>query len=241
MPISTRSSKEKLLFFSDPTLLKRSICKEKHTSSIDTTSTTSIDTTSTTSINTISTMSIDTFDRATIDSSTRTSIDTNPRADMVAALVLQRDENGDMHDHGGHLCNAADAHVMMLDAQVSQTAEAMKKQEALIKGKIVESERHQVNAILDNDFGEVLEQEKLEEDAFLVESSMSIGRSYWCRPTPKTEHRPTPTMSIDRHQQLSTDRLHQPSIDRYHFWDQIKLFEFRATQISPLDTRILPP
>ncbi|KAF3532001.1 hypothetical protein DY000_02040775 [Brassica cretica] len=62
----------------------------------------------------------------------------------------------------------------------------MKKQEALIKGKAVESERHQVNAISDNDFGEVLEQEKLEEDAFLVESSMSIGRSYWCRPTPKT-------------------------------------------------------
>ena len=26
---------------------------------------------------------------------------------MVAKLVLQRDENGDMHDHGGHLCNAA--------------------------------------------------------------------------------------------------------------------------------------
>ncbi|KAF3498854.1 hypothetical protein DY000_02053214 [Brassica cretica] len=36
-----------------------------------------------------------------------------------------------------------DAHVMMLDAQVSQTARAVKKQEALVKGKAVDSERHQ--------------------------------------------------------------------------------------------------
>ncbi|KAF2579297.1 hypothetical protein F2Q68_00006029 [Brassica cretica] len=69
----------------------------------------------------------------------------------------------------------------------------MKKQEGLVKGKAVESERHQVNTISDNDFGEVLEQEKLEKDAFLVESSMSIGSSYWCRMTPTTEHRLTLT------------------------------------------------
>ncbi|KAF3593299.1 hypothetical protein DY000_02021746 [Brassica cretica] len=246
MPISTSSSKEELLFFSGPTRLERSIRKEKHTSSIDTTSTTSIDTTSTTSIDTTPTTSIDTCDRTMIDSSTRTSIDTNPRADMVATLVLQRDENGDVHDPKGHLCNVTgqkidgqgtkilepsaatedkvplqrsladltrpnkdedqgyiekkesmiekvpkiqqktsaylnlrldvlckelngkletlDAHVMMLDAHVSQTADAVKKQEALVKDKAVESERHQVNAISDDDFGEVLEQEKLEED-----------------------------------------------------------------------------
>ena len=60
----------------------------------------------------------------------------------------------------------------------------MKKQEALVKGKAVESEKHQVDAISDNDFGEVLEQEKLEEYVFLVESSMFIVSSYWCRSTP---------------------------------------------------------
>jgi len=80
---------------------------------------------------------------------------------------------------------------MMLDTQVSQTAEAVKKQEAMVKGKAVESERHHVDTISDNDFGEVLEQEQLEEDAFLVESSMTIGSSYWCRSTPTTEHRST--------------------------------------------------
>ena len=97
--------------------------------------------------------------------------------------VLYKELNGKLE--------TLDAHVMMLDAQVSQTAEAVKKQEALVKGKAVESERHQVNAISDDDFGEVLEQEKLEEDAFLVESCMSIGSSYWCRPTSTAEHRST--------------------------------------------------
>ncbi|WZZ59560.1 hypothetical protein YC2023_059667 [Brassica napus] len=89
MHISTKRSKDELLFFSDPLHLERSIHKEKRTTSIDTTSTTSIDT----------------CDRVTIDSSTRTSIDTNPRADMVATLVLQRDENGDLHELEGHMCN----------------------------------------------------------------------------------------------------------------------------------------
>ncbi|XP_013594492.1 PREDICTED: uncharacterized protein LOC106302550 [Brassica oleracea var. oleracea] len=53
MPISTRSSKEELLFFSDPTRLERSIRKEKRAASIDTNSSTSIAT----------------YHRATIDTS----------------------------------------------------------------------------------------------------------------------------------------------------------------------------
>ncbi|KAF3515038.1 hypothetical protein F2Q69_00004737 [Brassica cretica] len=279
MPISIRSSKEELLFFSDPTRLERSIRKKNRASLIDTTSTRS--TLPLLRRSTPPLLRRSTFVTATIDSSTRTSIDTNPRADMVATLVLQRDENGDLRDPGGHLCNATckkidgqvtailgpsaatedkvplqrsladltrpislvehavekdedhnyiekmesmiekvlkiqqtmsaylnlrldvlykelngkietlDAHVMMLDAQISETAEAVKNQEALVKGKDVESKRHQVNVISDDDFGEVLEQETLEEDAFLVESCMSIGSSYWCRPTSTTEHRST--------------------------------------------------
>ncbi|KAF3559792.1 hypothetical protein F2Q69_00013366 [Brassica cretica] len=257
MPISTRSSKDELLFFSDPTRLERSIRTEKRTVSIDTNTSTSIDI----------------YSRATIDSSTQTSIDTCSREDMIATLVLQRDENGDLHDPDGHLYNAAgqkldaqgtaipehdtdatgsaipdkdqchlddmefkledllkdqlemtedmmnlhldflckelngrletlDTRVKMLYTQASQTAEAVRKQEAMIKENAVEVERHRVDDILDNGFGEVLEQEKLEEDAFLVESSMSIGSSYWCRPgssywcrpTPTTEHRSTSSL-----------------------------------------------
>ena len=82
MPVSTRSSKEELLFFLDPTRLERSIREGKHAASID--------------IN--SSSSIDTYNR--------TSIDTNLQANMIETLVLQRDENRDMHDLGGHLCNA---------------------------------------------------------------------------------------------------------------------------------------
>ena len=95
-----------------------------------------------------------------------------------------------------------DAHVMMLDAQVSKTAETVKKQEVLVKEKAVKNERHQVNAISDDDFGKVLEHEKLEEDVFLVESSKSIGSSYWCRSTPTTKQQSTPTTE---HRSTSTD------------------------------------
>ncbi|KAF2569698.1 hypothetical protein F2Q70_00011156 [Brassica cretica] len=125
---------------------------------------------------------------------------------------------------------------MMLEAQVSQTAEDVKKQEALVKGKAMESERHQVNTISDDDFGEVLEQEKLEEDAFLVESCMSIGSSYWCQPTSTAEHRPTltaehrsissaeyrltpllgsdKTVRIQSHSDFATRHLHPPTLAR---------------------------
>ncbi|KAF2550675.1 hypothetical protein F2Q68_00034067 [Brassica cretica] len=83
MSISTRSSKEKELFFSDPTRLERSIRKEKCTALFDTNSSSLIDT----------------CEGATIDTSTRASFDTIPRADnMVAALVLIRDRNGGLHD-----------------------------------------------------------------------------------------------------------------------------------------------
>ena len=68
-----------------------------------------------------------------------------------------------------------DTRVKMLYTQASQTAEAVRKQEALIKENVLEVERHMLDDILDNGFGEVLEQEKLEEDAFLVESSMYVG------------------------------------------------------------------
>ncbi|KAF3609700.1 hypothetical protein DY000_02049120 [Brassica cretica] len=105
-----------------------------------------------------------------------------------------------------------DAHLMMLDAQVSQTAKAVRKQEVLVKGKAMENERHQVNAISDNDFGEVFEQENLEEDAFLIESSMSIGSSYWCRPTPTTEHLSTPTAE---HRSTSTAE-HRSTLSTEH-------------------------
>ena len=41
-----------------------------------------------------------------VNTSIRTLIDTRPR-DMVATLILVREENGGLHDQEDHLCNAA--------------------------------------------------------------------------------------------------------------------------------------
>ena len=46
-----------------------------------------------------------------------------------------------------------------------------------------------MNAIIDDDFWQVVKDEKLQEGVFEVESSMSFGGSHWCRPTPRDEHR----------------------------------------------------
>ncbi|WZZ64875.1 hypothetical protein YC2023_076245 [Brassica napus] len=50
--------------------------------------------------------STDIFHPTSIDISARTSIDTKPQ-DMVATLILVRDDNGDLHDQEGHQRNAA--------------------------------------------------------------------------------------------------------------------------------------
>ena len=75
-----------------------------------------------------------------------------------------------------------------------QTGDTTKSQEAFLKGKGDESFKHHVNAIMDDDFWQVVKDEKLQEGDFQVEKSMSFGGSHWCRPTPSYEHRPTETV-----------------------------------------------
>uniref|UniRef100_A0A0D3DJS7 Uncharacterized protein n=1 Tax=Brassica oleracea var. oleracea TaxID=109376 RepID=A0A0D3DJS7_BRAOL len=113
-----------------------------------------------------------------------------------------------MHDPGGHLCNATgqklDAQgTAFLEPDTDATGAAIPVDEPARPRTLADYNRpdeyytnrsairHQGDSIFDNEFGEVLEQEKLEEDAFLVESSMSVGSSYWCRPIPLPEHRST--------------------------------------------------
>ncbi|KAF2577680.1 hypothetical protein F2Q68_00004682 [Brassica cretica] len=78
--------------------------------------------------------------------------------------------------------------------------ETVKRQEAFIKGKGDESLKHHVSAIIDDDFWQVVKEEKLQEGDFHVESSMSFGNSHWCRPTPRDEYR---TMETDEDQSIS--------------------------------------
>ena len=130
MPNSTRSNKEtQLLFSPDPASLERSIRKEARSSSIDnntclsldfsqppstqalypstdTRSPPSTDTRSPPSTKDTHLPSTDTVHPKLIDTPSQTSIDTEPR-DMVATLILVRDERGDLHDQGSHLRNAA--------------------------------------------------------------------------------------------------------------------------------------
>ncbi|KAF3515760.1 hypothetical protein DY000_02060522 [Brassica cretica] len=49
--------------------------------------------------------------------------------------------------------------------------------------------KHHVNAIIDDDFWQVVKQEKLLERDFEVESSMSFSGSHWCRSMPDLEQR----------------------------------------------------
>ncbi|KAF3549666.1 hypothetical protein DY000_02006888 [Brassica cretica] len=130
LPRSTRTNKEtQLLFSPDPSSLEGSVRKEAHCSSIhnntcssldfvqppstqtlvpstDTRPTPSTEDTHLPSTDIVHPTSIDTPSQTSIDTPSQTSIDTEPR-DMVATLILVRDDNGDLHDQEGHLRNAA--------------------------------------------------------------------------------------------------------------------------------------
>ncbi|KAL0661649.1 hypothetical protein Bca4012_098486 [Brassica carinata] len=80
-------------------------------------------------------------------------------------------------------------HVKKLEMQVVQTGEVVKRQEALTRAIGDEVMKHHVNAIIDDDFWQLVKQEKLQEGDFEVESLMSFGGSHWCRSTPDFEHR----------------------------------------------------
>ncbi|KAF3612139.1 hypothetical protein DY000_02047823 [Brassica cretica] len=122
MSSSTRSNKEtQLLFSPDPASLERSIRKEARSSSTDNytcvsldsaqppstqTLVPSTDTRSPLSTDNTHLPSTDMLHSTSIDTPSQTSIDTEPR-DMVAPLILVRDNNGDLHDQEGHLRNVA--------------------------------------------------------------------------------------------------------------------------------------
>ncbi|KAF3526911.1 hypothetical protein F2Q69_00047539 [Brassica cretica] len=136
MPSSTRSNKEtQLLFSPDPASLERSIRKEARSSSIDNNTCSSLnfvqlpstqtlvpstDTRPTPSTEDTHLPSTDVVHPTSIDTPSQTSIDTEPR-DMVAILILVRDDNGDLHDQEGHLRNAAGQRI---DAQGASIPES---------------------------------------------------------------------------------------------------------------------
>ncbi|KAF3493008.1 hypothetical protein DY000_02053111 [Brassica cretica] len=73
------------------------------------------------------------------------------------------------------------------------------------------SSTSQMNAIIEDDFWQVVKEEKLQEGDFDVESSMSFGGSQWCRPTPIDENR-----SMEWDQQRSTLDVQHRSTSQLH-------------------------
>ena len=82
-------------------------------------------------------------------------------------------------------------HVKKLEMKVVQTGDAVKRQEASTRGVGDDVMKHHVNAIIDDDFWQVVKHEKLGEGDFEVESSMSFGGSHWCRPMSMDTNRST--------------------------------------------------
>ncbi|KAF3563208.1 hypothetical protein DY000_02016889 [Brassica cretica] len=85
--------------------MERTIRKERRAASIDNNPTPSTVTSQQTSTDTTNPLT-GSCELPPIETYIRTSIDTSPR-DMVATLILVRDENGDLHDQVGHMLNAA--------------------------------------------------------------------------------------------------------------------------------------
>ena len=67
--------------------------------------------------------------------------------------------------------------VKKLETQVIQTGETIKRQEAFAREAGADKGKHHVNAIIDDNFWQVVRNEKLEEGDFKIESSMSLGGS----------------------------------------------------------------
>ncbi|WZZ44738.1 hypothetical protein YC2023_040997 [Brassica napus] len=136
MPSSIRSNKETQLLLSlDPASLEHLIRKKARSTSIDNTTCSlidfcqpsltqtlvpSTDTRSPLSTEDTHLPSTDIFHPTSIDTKILTSIDTESR-DMVATLILVRDDKGNLHDQEGHLHNAA---CQKIDAQGAAISES---------------------------------------------------------------------------------------------------------------------
>ncbi|KAF3534736.1 hypothetical protein DY000_02042907 [Brassica cretica] len=226
IPISTRTSKEELLYVSDPTRLERSIRKERRSPSIDNNTSSSIDTRQPQSTVTPSSsadtrpppsteatlLSTDIFHPTSIDASPQTSIDTEPR-DMVANIILLRDENGDLHDHEGHLCNAAGQKV---DAQGADEDQRHIEEMKFMLEKLLK-EQHEMTEDLNLHLDYLCKEEKRGEDAFLVENKTVRIQSH---SDFAARHPHPPTLvcirpnDVDRQQAERIDRQHHERIDR---------------------------
>ncbi|KAF2552709.1 hypothetical protein F2Q68_00033943 [Brassica cretica] len=208
VPSSTRSNKETQLIFSpDPANLERTIRKEARSLSTDNNTFVSLDSAqppstqtpvpSTDSCSPLSTdntnlPSTDILHPTSIDIPSRTSIDTEPR-DMVAPLILVRDNNGDLHDQEGQLRNAA---VTSIDTQPQQRC----RKRASTDTAYYKSVDSDFNRVRDGDYSIGSWADEHHHESFAIQEEAAWERTRF-------------SQSINSRHQQSIDTLPQQSID----------------------------
>ncbi|KAG5384419.1 hypothetical protein IGI04_035889 [Brassica rapa subsp. trilocularis] len=98
--------------------------------------------------------------------------------------------------------------VRKLETQVIQTGETIKTQEAFAREAGADNGKHHVNAIIDNDFWQVVRHEKLEEGDFEIESSMSLGGSQCHRSTSSAKSTECNAVRILTHEEFAAKHPH---------------------------------
>ncbi|KAG5414920.1 hypothetical protein IGI04_002487 [Brassica rapa subsp. trilocularis] len=105
--------------------------------------------------------------------------------------------------------------VRKLETQVIQTGETIKRQEAFAREAGADKGKHHVNAIIDDEFWQVVRNENLEEGYFEIESSMKFAAKHPHLPSPFYEKIDRSVNStIDRQSESDFDRHNTPPIDR---------------------------
>ncbi|KAG5384184.1 hypothetical protein IGI04_035654 [Brassica rapa subsp. trilocularis] len=107
--------------------------------------------------------------------------------------------------------------VRKLETQAIQTGETIKRQEAFTREAGADKGKHHVNAIIDDDFWQVVRNEKLEEGDFKIESSMSLGGSQCHRSTSSAKSTECNAVRILTHEEFAAKHPHPPS----PFYDKI--------------------
>ncbi|KAF3590583.1 hypothetical protein DY000_02020248 [Brassica cretica] len=153
---------------------------------------------------------------------------------LLGQQQITMDFNGKIDSAYNNLNNKIETlgtQVRKLETQVIQTGETIKRQEAFAREAGADKGKHHVNAIIDDDFWQVVRHEKLEEGDFKIGSSTSLGGSQWCRPMSMNSHRSTDHdedrwMDYSSHRSTSSakstecnsesdvDRHNTPPIDR---------------------------
>ncbi|KAF2530581.1 hypothetical protein F2Q70_00029860 [Brassica cretica] len=210
MPSSTRSNKETpLLFSSDHASLERLIHKERRSSSIHNYTSSSIDTlqppSTQTPISSTDTRqppsteatlsSTDIFHPTSIDTSSRTSIDTEPR-DIVATLVLVRDENGDLHYQECHLRNAASQRI---DAQGAEDVNFI-SETGFQRSRNQNGNGNFYGNGQTSNFNQSSQYQKPYSQNYSTNNSRSYGNSSYQKPPPQTQESKIEAMLDRKHE-----------------------------------------